>query len=186
MNPTFFATPAAFRRWLKANHAKADELWVGFYRKDSGKPTITWSQAVDEALCFGWIDGIRKKVDVESYTNRFTPRRRTSTWSAINLEKMKELIAAKRVAPAGLKVYEERDPTKAYRYSFDRKTEPAFTAAQLKRLKGDKRAWAFWSALPPGYRRLVTHFVTNAKKAETIERRFVRMLADFAAGRRLA
>ena len=108
MKPTFFATPAAFRAWLKKHHKTADELWVGYYRKDCGKPSITWQESVDEALCFGWIDGIRKKVSDEAYTNRFTPRRAGSNWSAINIAKVEELTKQKRMQAAGVAAFAKR------------------------------------------------------------------------------
>src|SRR6187549_2353678 len=114
--PTFFETPATFRVWLRKHHRTADELWVGFYKKAAGRPSITWQEAVDEALCFGWIDGIRKKVDAHSYTNRFTPRRRGSFWSAINTRRAAELIEEGRMRPAGRKVFEARDASRTAKH----------------------------------------------------------------------
>src|SRR2546423_14678762 len=121
MNPKFFKTPSAFRKWLIANHAKSKELWVGFYKKDSGKRSITWPESVDEALCFGWIDGVRKSVDAESYMIRFSPRNRNSIWSAVNMRNMNRLIKEKRVAPAGTKAYEARKENRSGIYSYEQR-----------------------------------------------------------------
>src|SRR5881628_2506143 len=121
MQPHFFATPADFRKWLAKNHASATELLVGFYKKDSGKPSITWPQSVDEALSFGWIDGVRRRIDDEAYTIRFTPRKATSVWSSVNMKRMAGLIAEGRVAPAGLAAFERRDEKRSEVYSYERK-----------------------------------------------------------------
>ena len=155
MKPTFFATPAAFRAWLKKHHKTADELWVGFYRKDSGKPSITWQESVDEALCFGWIDGVRKKVSDEAYTNRFTPRRAGSNWSAINIAKVEELTKRKRMQAAGLAAFAKRTELKSRIYTYEQ------GSGDLRRsvpdaFKANKKAWAFFHAQAPYYRRLMT------------------------------
>ena len=180
----FFATAAAFRRWLEKHHDRADELWVGFYKKGTGRPSITYPEALDVALCFGWIDGIRKGIDETSYTNRFTPRRPRSNWSAVNIKRVGELTAAGLMHPAGLKAFEARDAKRSGIYSFE-KTATAFSVAETKAFKAQKGAWSFWQAQPPGYRKTATHFVTSAKKPETRARRFERLVADSAKGLRI-
>ena len=184
MKPTFFTTPAAFRRWLERNHDKADELLVGFWKKDSGKPSITWPESVDEALSFGWIDGVRRRIDDESYSIRFTPRRRGSIWSAVNIKRATELSKLGRMAPAGLRAFEARDEKKSAIYSYENR--PRDLAPEYeKRFRANEKAWDFWSAQPPGYRRLATYWVMEAKKEETRERRLTLLIDDSAHGRRL-
>ena len=182
--PTFFETPSAFRRWLQKNHKTAAELWVGYYKKETGKPTITWQESVDEALCFGWIDGIRKSVDADSYMNRFTPRRAGSNWSAINARRAAELIEEGRMRPAGAKAFEARDHTKTERQSSDR-ANPRLDAARERAFKANRRAWEFFHAQPPGYRRLALWWIVSAKREGTRTQRFDRLLAESAAGRRI-
>ena len=184
--PTFFPTPAAFRRWLEAHHASAQELWVGFYKKDSGRPSITWPESVDEALCFGWIDGIRKKLDEERYVIRFTPRQSRSGWSTVNTRRINELIKEGRVRPAGLKAFEARDEEKSGVYSFEQRTEAKLDRAAEERFRRNKEAWRFFQSQPPGYRRLTTWWVVSAKREETRARRLEVLIADSAAGRRIA
>ena len=185
MKPTFFARPEDFRRWLERNHDKADELLVGFWKKDSGKPSITWPESVDEALSFGWIDGVRRRIDDQSYSIRFTPRRRGSIWSAVNIKRATELSKLGQMAPAGLRAFEARDEKKSAIYSYENR--PRELAPEYeKRFRANKKAWAFWSAQPPGYRRLVTYWVMEAKKEETRERRLAQLIDDSAHGQRLA
>lgn len=177
---TFFATPAAFRAWLRKNHVRASELWVGFYTRDSGRPSVTWPESVDEALCVGWIDGVRKNVDGESYCIRFTPRRTRSRWSAVNIRRVGELNNQGRMQPAGLKAFEARV---AANYSFEQK--PVALAPDLeKRLRADPKARAFWDAQPPWYRRTAAFRVMTAKRAETRERRLARLIHLCARGQR--
>jgi len=185
MKPTFFPTPADFRRWLKENHASETELWVGFYKKNTGKPTITWPEAVDQALCFGWIDGVRKTLDAESYTNRFTPRRRGSNWSLVNIKNAGELIESGLMQPAGKRAFEARDPAKSGIYLFEQQTTATLPPAEKKRLKANKRAWQFFESQPPGYRKLAIRWVLNAKLEATRDRRLATLIKDSAAGRRL-
>lgn len=185
MKPTFFATPGEFRRWLKRHHATATELWVGFHKKGTGRPSITWPEAVDEALCFGWIDGIRKSFDADSYVNRFTPRRKVSTWSTVNTRKVQQLIRDGRMQPPGLAAYEARNPEKSGIYSFERDAA-ALDGAALKRLKASRAAWEFWEAQPPGYRKIVTHWVMSAKREETRAKRLATVIDDSANGLRIA
>jgi uncharacterized protein YdeI (YjbR/CyaY-like superfamily) len=182
--PTFFASPARFRQWLKANHLRATEVWVGYHKKETGKQGLDWSQSVDEALCFGWIDGIRKSLDATTYTNRFTPRKRSSNWSAVNIAKMERLLEAGRVAPAGRKAYEQRDERRSEVYSFERKAT-ALSEAELATFRKKAKAWKFWEAQPPGYRRTAAHWVTSAKRPETRAKRFATLIADSAAGLRI-
>ena len=185
MKPLFFPTPAGFRAWLEENHANADELLVGFYKKGSGRPSITWPESVDEALCFGWIDGIRRNAGEAAYTIRFTPRRVTSIWSAINVAKVKALMKANRMRPAGLRAYAARTPERTGVYSFERLRAAKFSRDQRARLRANRDAAAFFDAQPPGYRALATHWVVCAKRPETRERRLEELIADSAAGRRL-
>jgi len=184
MEPTFFPTPDHFRDWLAEHHARRDELWVGFYKKATGRPSLTWPESVDEALCFGWIDGIRKSIDAEAYKIRFTPRRNGSHWSRVNLERVTVLIAEGRIAPAGLAAYEARDPERAGRYSYERE-KAAFTKAQLAELKADPAAWKFWKSQPPGYRKQVTAWVVTAKREDTRTRRLATLIEDCANGQRI-
>src|SRR6058998_596167 len=135
MNLKFFKTPAAFHKWLAANHAKSKELWVGFYKKETGKPSITWPESVDEALCFGWIDGIRKKIDEVSYKIRFTPRRPKSIWSRVNIERVAVLTHAQRMAPAGVAAFGRRDEASSRQYSFDNREAAVFTAEQQREFR---------------------------------------------------
>lgn len=185
MDPTFFATPDDFRRWLEEHHETASELWVGLWKKGTGKPSLTWDESVDEALSFGWIDGVRKSVDHEGYAIRFTPRKPGSIWSAKNSRRMEELIAAGRVQPAGMRAYEARDPERSALYSFDRRTEARFDPGLEARFRENPAAWEFFQAQPPGYRRTATHWVTSAKREETRSRRLDTLIEDSAAGRRI-
>jgi uncharacterized protein YdeI (YjbR/CyaY-like superfamily) len=184
VKPTFFKTPADFRSWLEKHHARADELLVGFYKKESRKPSITWPESVDEALCFGWIDGIRRRIDDISYSIRFTPRRRGSIWSNVNTKRVAELIKEKRMRPAGVKAFEARDPKKTGIYSFERET--ATLPSEFEKVfRANTKAWKFWEAQPPGYRRLAAYFVTSAKQDETRRRRLDLLIRDSAGGLRL-
>ena len=184
-DPIFFKGQAEYRAWLEKNHDKAAELWIGFWRKSTGKPSLTWQECVDQSLCFGWIDGIRKSVDEQSYKQRVTPRRATSMWSQINIRRVGELTAAGQMRPAGRAAFEKRDPKKTYsgeRYKDRIPLGPTYEA----RLRKNKKAAAFWDAQPPGYRRLAGWFVMSAKQEETRQRRLTTLIKDSAAGRRLA
>ena len=180
----FFATPEELRDWFDANHETAVELWLGYYRKSTGRPSVDWSQAVDEALCVGWIDGVRRSVDDTSHVQRFTPRRKGSTWSAINVAKVASLTKAGRMRPAGLAAFEARTAANTAIYSYER-AAAAFSPDEEARLRADPAAWADWEARPPSYRRAVTHWVTSAKGAATRERRLAALIADSAAGRKV-
>jgi len=182
--PTWFETEATFRRWLAANHDKADELLVGFWKKSSGKPSIDWPQARDQALCFGWIDGVRKSIDEESYTIRFTPRRKGSIWSKVNVGRYEALKADGQMNPAGERAYEEnKHRTGIYAYE---NVQKELTRDETARFRRDKAAWADWEKRPPGYRKVVLHWINSAKKPETRERRLATLIADSAAGRKIA
>jgi uncharacterized protein YdeI (YjbR/CyaY-like superfamily) len=181
---TYFKSADDFRKWLSANHAKAKELLVGFHKKDSGTPSMTWPESVDEALCFGWIDGVRRRVDDARYTIRFTPRRTRSTWSLINVNRVQELIAQKRMKPAGLAAFEARHTKKTGIYAYEnRPTE--LDEAFAKTFRRDKAAWAFFQAQPPGYRKLANWWIASAKKEETRQKRLAKLIADSAAGKRI-
>ncbi len=185
MKPTFFATPAAFRRWLQKHHQKETELLVGFYKRGSGKPSITWPESVDQALCFGWIDGVRRRIDDESYSIRFTPRKRTSIWSAINIRRATELIKEELMQPAGLRAFEARDEKKSAIYSYENAPRELPPEAE-KAFRANKKAWAYFQAQAPWYRRVATHWVVTAKKEETRARRLATLIDDSAHERRLA
>jgi uncharacterized protein YdeI (YjbR/CyaY-like superfamily) len=183
--PRFFATPAEFRTWLAANHERATELLVGFYKKGSGKASISWPESVDEALCYGWIDGVRRSLGDESYTIRFTPRQPRSIWSNVNVAKVQALLAAGRMAPAGIAAWERRDPVRSGLYSFERAEPKAFDEQLQQRFVRNRSAWKYFKAQPPGYRKLATHYVTSAKRAETRDRRLAALIECSARGERL-
>jgi len=185
MDPTFFPTPDDFRAWLEENHGSETELWVGYYKVATGRPSITWPESVDEALCFGWIDGLRKKLDDESYVIRFTPRKPTSNWSAKNITRIEELIAEGRVRPAGLAIYEARDPDKSRVYSFERRKAAKLDAEQEARFRADEAAWELFQSMPPGYRRTAIHWVISAKREATRDRRLETLIEDSAVGRKI-
>lgn len=185
MNPTFFATAAAFGRWLATHHVRATELWVGYHKVGTGTPSMTWPESVDEALRYGWIDGLRKSHTPESYVIRFTPRKRTSIWSAVNIRKVEALLAAGRMTPAGMRAWEARTPERSEVYAFERKAA-TLSADELSAFRKRSKAWKFWEAQPAGYRRVAAHWVSSAKRPETRAKRFATLLADSAAGLRIA
>ena len=182
--PTFFKTPAEFRAWLKKNHKTAVELFVGYYRKSSGKPSITWQESVDEALCFGWIDGVRHRQGEETYSNRFTPRRPGSNWSAININRVEELTKLKRMQPAGLEAFARRTEAKSRVYHYEQQDIPEFEPKLQKLFKANKKAWEFFQTLPPYYRKGETRWVCSAKAEETKLRRLARVMEACAQQRR--
>lgn len=184
MNVVHFVSPDEFHTWLKKNHATARELWAGFWRKDSWRTGLTYSEALDEALCFGWIDGVRRKVDALSYTNRFTPRKPKSHWSTVNLKRVVELIRQKRMVPSGLAVYAARDPANIAKASFEQKSV-ALTPALEKHFRAHKAAWSFLEQQAPYYRRTALWWIVSAKREETQHRRLETLITDSAAGRRL-
>ena len=183
--PLFFATPADFRRWLKQYHPSEHELWVGFYKKTSGRASITWAESVDEALCFGWIDGVRKTLDEQSYVIRFTPRKKGSIWSDVNTRRAQALVESGRMHPAGLRAFKARDPKKAGRYSFEQREAPQLGDAAEVRFRANAEGWRFFQSQPPGYRRVATWWVVSARREATRERRLQTLIDDSAAGRRI-
>jgi uncharacterized protein YdeI (YjbR/CyaY-like superfamily) len=183
-SPEFFATPAEFAAWLERHHETAAELTVGFYKRGSGKPSMTWPESVAVALCFGWIDGVRRGLDDDSYTIRFTPRKPDSHWSRVNLAKAQELIEAGEMREAGRRAFGQRRPDRTAQASYERDKPAELEPEQEGRLRADPEAWAFFSAQPPWYRRTATHWVTSAKRPETRERRLQRLIEESAAQRR--
>ena len=183
--PLFFATPADFRVWLKANHAVNSGQWVGFYRKASGRPSITWPESVDEALCVGWIDGLRKSIDDESYMIRFTPRKRDSTWSEVNIRRVAELTPEKRMQPAGLKAFARRIEAKSGIYAYEQRKNAALDKSSEQKFREDAEAWRFFAAQPPGYRKLASWWVISAKREATRQHRLEKLIAESRAGRRI-
>ncbi|GJM43199.1 MAG: hypothetical protein DHS20C21_00410 [Gemmatimonadota bacterium] len=184
-NVTYFETPQAFRGWLAKNHASSDELWVGYWKKSVGQPSIAWEESVDEALCFGWIDGIRKRIDDRAFTIRFTPRRAKSIWSSRNLERFAELSAAGRVSAAGHAAFRKRVEARSEVYSYEQGSEPQLPADYVARLRENRAGWLDWESRPPGYRRQVAHWVMSAKRESTRERRLAALIEDSAAGRKI-
>ena len=182
MEPIFFEMPAEFRRWLKKNHAKIAALWVGFYKRSTGKPSLTWPESVEEALCFGWIDGIRKSIDATSYMIRFTPRKPASTWSAINIKTVTRLIEEGRMQPAGVAAFKARKDHKSGIYSYENRPQ-TLDPAYEKTFRRNKAAWAYFEKRPPWYRRTASYWVMSAKKEETRARRLATLIADSAEGR---
>ncbi len=183
MEPTFFATPKAFRAWLEEHHETERELLVGFHKKGSGRPSITWPQSVDQALCFGWIDGVRRSIDAESYSIRFTPRQARSTWSAVNVKRVGELTAEGLMHLAGLAAFERRTDDRTAIYSHERRKEAKLDPEHERAFRADAGAWAWFQAQPPWYRRAATHWVVSAKREETRLRRLGQLIEDSAAGR---
>jgi uncharacterized protein YdeI (YjbR/CyaY-like superfamily) len=184
MKLTFFKSPADLRAWFEKHHDKEPELWVGFYKKDSGKPSITWPESVDEALCFGWIDGIRKSVDDVSYKIRFTPRRPRSVWSAVNIKRVAELTQQKRMRPAGEKAFAARVENRSGIYAYEQR-KPELPEQYDKKLRQNKAAWEFFKSQAPSYRKVATWWVVSAKKEETRLQRLEKLIEVSAEGRRL-
>lgn len=185
-SPTFFSTPAAFRQWLQAHAASASELLVGFHKVGTGRPCMGWSESVDEALCFGWIDGVRRRIDEHSYSIRFTPRKPSSIWSAVNIAKVEQLQAAGRMTPAGLAAFAHRKAAKSAIYSHEQAAAAELPAPMLRAFQRNGKAWRFFSeATPPGYRKTLLHWVTSAKRPETRAARFAQLLAACAAQERI-
>ena len=181
--PIFFETPEQLRDWLDANHTTAAEVFVGAWKKSTGKPSVTWEQIVEEALCVGWIDSIRRSLPGDGWSIRLTPRRRGSIWSAVNVAKVAELRAAGRLRPAGEAAFAVRREDRTAVYSFERESEPELTAEETTRFQTDARAWAWFSARPPSFRRQVLHWVTSAKRPETRQRRLGLLIEDAARQR---
>jgi uncharacterized protein YdeI (YjbR/CyaY-like superfamily) len=178
-----FPSQAAFRSWLESNHDSTPELWVGYYRKASGKTAMTYPEAVEEALCYGWIDGLTYRVDDEVHTNRFTPRRKGSNWSGPNIAKVAELKKAGRMHPAGLRAFEERDRRKDQPYVRDNPLRQALPSELERQIEARPAAWTYWQAQTPSYRRQAAFWIQSAVRSETRERRLASLIEDSAAGR---
>jgi uncharacterized protein YdeI (YjbR/CyaY-like superfamily) len=183
VKPVYFATPEQFGAWLEEHHETASELWVGFYKKGSGRPSITWPESVEQALRFGWIDGVRHSLGDESYTTRFTPRKRGSNWSAINVATVEELKARGLMAPAGLRAYEARAPERTGVYSFERREAAVLPPELERRLRANAAASEWFEGRPPGYRKTAIHWVISAKREETRMRRLQQLIDCSAEGR---
>lgn len=183
-NVIFFESTEELREWLLAHGDSETELWVGFHRKATGRPSLSWPQVVDQALCFGWIDGIRKSIDAGSFTNRLTPRKKGSTWRSVNIKRFGELKGEGLVQPTGLRAFEARDPSKSEIYSYEQR-DATLDADSEARLRANQEAWAFFHAQPPSYRKPAIWWVISAKKDETRRRRLETLIDDSAAGRRI-
>lgn len=183
--PTFFARPTDFRGWLKKHASRERELVVGFYKKDSGHPSITWPESVDEALCVGWIDGVRKGIDAVSYQIRFTPRKASSIWSAVNIKRVEVLTAEGRMTAAGLAAFEKRSEAKSRTYAYEQATEATLTAAAEKQFKGNAAAWTHFTAQAPSYRRQMLWWIASAKQDTTRDKRLATLIEASRQGRRL-
>jgi uncharacterized protein YdeI (YjbR/CyaY-like superfamily) len=183
MEPTFFATPDEFRAWLDQHHESETELLVGFHKKGSGRPGITWPQSVDQALCFGWIDGVRRRIDDASYSIRFTPRKARSNWSAINVKRVAELTELGLMRPAGTAAFERRSDDTTAIYAYEQRKTATLDPEQERRFKANARAWKWFQAQPPSHRRTATYWVISAKKEETRQRRLERLIEDSGAAR---
>jgi uncharacterized protein YdeI (YjbR/CyaY-like superfamily) len=186
MESTFFPTPSAFRAWLEEHHDKAQELWVGFYKVGSGKSSITWPEAVDEALCFGWIDGLRRGIDAASYTIRFTPRKPSSTWSAVNIKRVEELTRLGLMRPSGLKAFEGRSEAKSGIYAYEQRNTAELGDAFEQRFRLNTKAWDFFQSQAGSYRRTAIWWVISAKKEETRLKRLATLIDDSEHGRTLS
>ncbi len=184
--PEFFARPAHFRAWLKANHKRRQELWVGFYKRNSGLASITWPESVDVALCYGWIDGVRKSLDEKSYMIRFSPRKERSKWSAINLKRVRELIDSGLMHPAGLKAFTERKQELPGEYSYEQRNEIEFDATQEELFRANEKAWTFFQSQPNWYRKTSLWWVMSAKKEETRRRRLNQLIQNSEQAKTIA
>jgi uncharacterized protein YdeI (YjbR/CyaY-like superfamily) len=185
VNPIYFASPEEFRAWLEENHATEREVFVGYHKKATGIPSMVWSDAVDEALCYGWIDGIVRRVDDQRHVQRFTPRKPSSTWSAINIAKVAKLRAEGRMRPAGEAAFARRSEDKSAIYSYEQRENGKLEAEQEARFRANAPAWEYFQSRPPWYRKVALYWVVSAKRAETRERRLGQLIADSAAGREL-
>jgi uncharacterized protein YdeI (YjbR/CyaY-like superfamily) len=185
MRPTFFATRRELRAWLDEHHDTSSELWVGLYKKSSGHPSVTWPEVVDEALCFGWIDGIRRGIDEQSYMNRITPRKANSNWSEVNIRRVQELTKQRRMRAAGQKAFRERRKAPASVPAYEQRYTVKLDAASERRFRAEKEAWRWFRGQPDGYQASARLWVMSAKKPETRERRLTTLIEDSAKGRRV-
>ena len=183
LKPTFFRSPAEFRAWLEENHQAKRELIVGFYKKASGRPSLTWPESVDAALCYGWIDGVRNSIDEISYTIRFTPRKLSSTWSAVNLKRVGELNRLGLMRPAGIAAFEARQGDNTAIYAYEQRQNAKLSPAYERQFQANKKAWEYFQAQPPWYRRTAGYYVISAKREETRQRRLAGLIQESQAGR---
>ena len=186
ITPRFFATPAAFRIWLREHHETQKELWVGFFRKASGRPSITWPESVDEALCVGWIDGLRKGIDEISYMIRFTRRKANSTWSIVNIGRMTELTREGRMQPAGAAAFANRIEAKSGIYSYEQRKQATLDAEAIQCFRKNPAAWKFFQAQSESYRKIAAWYVISAKQEATRKKRLTKLIAESQAGRSLS
>jgi uncharacterized protein YdeI (YjbR/CyaY-like superfamily) len=186
VQPLYFAAPAELREWLSRHHEDETELIVGYHKRGTGRPSLTWTESVDEAICFGWIDGIRRRVDDERYQIRFTPRKTGSIWSAVNIAKVAELTVQNRMTPAGVRAFAARRTERSGIYSHEQRADAALTEEQITTFQADAAAWQWYCAQPPWYRRATAHWVLSAKQQTTRDRRFGQLVADSVAGRNVA
>jgi uncharacterized protein YdeI (YjbR/CyaY-like superfamily) len=183
--PKFFAEPRAFRAWLEKHHRQASELLVGFHKRGSGLPSMTWPESVDQALCFGWIDGVRRRIDENSYSIRFTPRRPSSIWSTVNIKRVAVLQAEGLMQPAGVDAFERRSEERSRIYSYERRKGAVLDDADRKRLEANKKAWAYFEVQPPWWRRVVIYRIVSARRPETKQKRLDELIEASAKGRRV-
>lgn len=184
-SPRFFQTAAAFRAWLEANASTANELLVGYHKVATGRASMTWPESVDEALCFGWIDGVRKRIDDDTYSIRFSPRKPTSIWSAVNIGKFEQLRAQGRMTPAGEKAFANRTEAKSVVYAYEQASTAELSPDETRTFQRNKVAWRFFEGTPPSYKKVILHWVTTARRAETRAARLSRLVEACAEGRRL-
>ena len=185
MKPKFFTSSDRFRAWLEKNSSKSTQLVVGFWKVESGRPSMSWSQSVDEALCFGWIDGVRKKIDEHSYQIRFTPRKEGSIWSAVNIAKFEKLRESGRMTKAGEEAFSHRTEARSKVYAYEQIEHAKLESSELQQFKKNKTAWAFFDACPPSYKKVVLHWITTAKKPETRSQRLSKLVDACSMEKRL-
>lgn len=183
--PKYFHTASTFRIWLEANAASQAELLVGFHKVDSGRPSMSWSESVDQALCFGWIDGVRRRIDDDAYSIRFTPRKTTSIWSAVNIRKFEQLEAQGLMTPAGAAAFTHRKESKSKIYAYEQETTAQLSSQEVKTLRRVKQAWTYFEGTPPSYKKVVLHWITSAKRVETRASRLATLIAACASSQRL-
>ncbi|MEO6210689.1 MAG: YdeI/OmpD-associated family protein [Gemmatimonadaceae bacterium] len=181
--PRFFRSAPAFRSWLATNHESKTELLVGFHNRESGRDSMTWPESVAEALCVGWIDGVRRRIDHDSYSIRFTPRQQSSIWSAMNAKKMQELIDAGLVSPAGIRAFERRSAKKSAIYAYENRDSAILDPESEREFKRHRAAWSFFESCPPWYRRTAIWRIVSAKRPETRAKRLAELIACCAEGR---
>jgi uncharacterized protein YdeI (YjbR/CyaY-like superfamily) len=183
--PKFFQSASEFRAWLMTNSTSAKELLVGYFKVGSGNPCMSWSDSVDEALCYGWIDGVRKRIDDDTYSIRFTPRKTTSIWSAVNIAKFKKLMSEGRVQAGGVAAFARLDASKSLVYAYEQAQTAELSPAEIRAFKDKEKAWRFFELTPPSYKKVTLHWITSAKRSETRASRLAQLIDACACGRRL-